>query len=88
MNEHHLLSCDALMRNNMFLAYSCHRYYCFNRSVCCVKVNCELCTVVSHHDLTSDAGYYTAIVKENDSWLMCDDQKVLTLTSLHKMTSE
>ena len=41
-----------------------------------MQVKYELQAVVTHHGLTCTTGHYTAVVKHDDNWLMCDDKQV------------
>ena len=36
----------------------------------------DLLAVVIHHGATSHSGHYTAVVRDDDNWLLCDDSTV------------
>ena len=56
--------------------------------ICCcwcvddVKVQYELCCVVMHHGQMTRSGHYTAVVKCDLQWLMCDDEQVRWISML------
>jgi len=44
--------------------------------LCYAQMRYSLCGVIVHNGTMASSGHYTAIVRENNNWLLCDDRKV------------